>query len=530
MDSCLPRLPPFGCYRGRAGYSTVTSMSEKSTPDNDRGGPRTPLALWILICVPAVLIVAVGLFFALIWFLSSSSLDKATQAANLSYFDIARSVVVLLGIVGAAVGLVVAWRRQSVQEHQLRIAERDLRHREGLEETRRQEQQDIEKVRRDERSADQLSKSLENLQSRFVDSSAQLGHTSAAIRLAGAYAMSQLASEWNDLAQRQSCVDVLCAYLRMPARRTASGEHDSEEQEIRNSIVRLIAQRLQADTMGRWSGVDIDLSWAILDACNFDGIVVDGVVRMVGTKFEGDSSFKSAYFNGLVEMQEVIAEGSLVFTSTQFRGGARFSNASLGGHSSFSRATFGRSSDFFATTFESVAVFSSATFDALVDFSRARFLGTSRFLSATFTGDVKFEFTHFHDEVIFSKSVFGRGVGFVSAQFLGPAFFVECTVLGRLGFGGAFIDKRITFEHAIMEGGLKLKNVTANDAVALDHVIIKDLWHLDHSSFAGHFGISGVKSNVAPRTTGASFSKEPKWENAQIRADIFSESTNPSSF
>jgi hypothetical protein len=49
---------------------------------------------------------------------------------------------------------------------------------------------------------------------RYQDAATQLGHDKAAVRLAGVYAMARLADDWRD--QRQSCIDVLCAYLRMP--------------------------------------------------------------------------------------------------------------------------------------------------------------------------------------------------------------------------------------------------------------------------------------------------------------------------
>src|SRR5689334_22112552 len=40
------------------------------------------------------------------------------------------------------------------------------------------------------------------------------GDKSPAIRLAGVYAMAGLADDWKE--NRQTCVDVLCAYLRLP--------------------------------------------------------------------------------------------------------------------------------------------------------------------------------------------------------------------------------------------------------------------------------------------------------------------------
>jgi len=41
-----------------------------------------------------------------------------------------------------------------------------------------------------------------------------LGHSAAAVRLAGVYVMAELADGWPRY--RQVCIDVLCAYLRTP--------------------------------------------------------------------------------------------------------------------------------------------------------------------------------------------------------------------------------------------------------------------------------------------------------------------------
>ncbi|WP_405593916.1 hypothetical protein OG741_37460 [Streptomyces sp. NBC_01410] len=49
---------------------------------------------------------------------------------------------------------------------------------------------------------------------RYTTAAEQLGHDKAAVRLAGVYALARLADDWEE--QRQVCIDVLCAYLRMP--------------------------------------------------------------------------------------------------------------------------------------------------------------------------------------------------------------------------------------------------------------------------------------------------------------------------
>jgi hypothetical protein len=53
------------------------------------------------------------------------------------------------------------------------------------------------------------------LNERFATAAEQLGNDKpAAVRLAGVYAMAGLADDWKE--NRQTCVDVLCGYLRLP--------------------------------------------------------------------------------------------------------------------------------------------------------------------------------------------------------------------------------------------------------------------------------------------------------------------------
>src|SRR5262245_13821855 len=49
---------------------------------------------------------------------------------------------------------------------------------------------------------------------RFATATRRLGHARTAVRLAGVYALAGLADDWQD--GRQTCIDELCAYLRMP--------------------------------------------------------------------------------------------------------------------------------------------------------------------------------------------------------------------------------------------------------------------------------------------------------------------------
>ena len=115
---------------------------------------------------------------------------------------------------------------------------------------------------------------ITELYTRAVD---QLGAEKAPVRLGGLHALERLAQ--NTPAQRQTIVDVICAYLRMPYTPPddqASGEDASQDAHIRYEErrqelqVRLTAQRILATHLkpkaaeGFWADIDLDLTEAHL--------------------------------------------------------------------------------------------------------------------------------------------------------------------------------------------------------------------------------------------------------------------------
>ena len=93
----------------------------------------------------------------------------------------------------------------------------------------------------------------EALAKRFQDAASQLGNANAAIRLAGVYSMARLADDWQD--QRQTCVDVLCAYVRMRAKMMTHHEGDypidlpdDGDMQVRHTVSDLIRPGLPART------------------------------------------------------------------------------------------------------------------------------------------------------------------------------------------------------------------------------------------------------------------------------------------
>ncbi|MEV0718936.1 hypothetical protein [Asanoa sp. NPDC050611] len=279
---------------------------------------------------------------------------------------------------------------------------------------------------------------------RFAKAAELLGDTQAAVRLAGVYAMAALADDWRD--GRQSCIDVLCAYLRMP--HTESGGEGSaatrdprEEREVRHTVLRLVRDhlRLPTDSDGSWRGHSFDFTGAVFEGGDLGRITVDGATQLnfSGARFErGQMSFAGADLAG----------GTVSFHRAAFAGGetsfetARFSDGDIdfggaafaGGDVSFAHAEFsGGSLSFEKVVFSAGNVsFEHAVFSGGgVSFEQAEFSGgVVSFEEATIpAGQISLDLTDFSGgEVSFTGVVFeGGAVSFRQASFSGAQVLFE---------------------------------------------------------------------------------------------------------
>jgi uncharacterized protein YjbI with pentapeptide repeats len=267
----------------------------------------------------------------------------------------------------------------------------------------------------------------EQLAQRYTTAADQLGHEKAAVRLAGVYAMARLADDWDE--QRQVCIDVLCAYLRMPYEPdSASEKHREGEKDVRHTIIRLIRDHLQdPSTATTWCGHDLDFTNATFDGGTFDMAKFSG----------GTVSFSDAKFTG----------GTVSFFGAEFAGGeVSFSDAKFtGGTVSFLHAVFSG-----GTVCFSDAEFSGGT----VSFSHAQFTG----------GDVFFARAKFIDGISFSGAEFAGGhVSFLDAEFSGGTALFSHAIFtgGNVDFDAKFTGGNVVFSVAEFFGG----NVSFSDAI-----------------------------------------------------------------
>jgi uncharacterized protein YjbI with pentapeptide repeats len=261
---------------------------------------------------------------------------------------------------------------------------------------------------------------------RFTTIAAQLGDGQPAVRLAGVHAMAGLADDWAE--NRQTCVDVLCAYLRLPYDPDPGDDAEPAERsayranrEVRHTIIRLIGAHLREGAAVSWQGLDLDFTGAVFDGGDFNGARFSaGIVRFGGASFSGDVvSFDRAKFSG----------GAVNFVNAKFSGGLV----------SFRLAEF--SGD--GVRFD-IAEFSGGA----VNFVNAKFSGGRvTFHGAEFSGGA----------VDFDRAKFSGGaVGFGLAEFSGGAvrFYVAEFSGGEVSFGGAkFSGGEVSFGGAKFSGG-----------------------------------------------------------------------------
>ncbi|KAA9375199.1 pentapeptide repeat-containing protein [Microbispora cellulosiformans] len=356
------------------------------------GEPRPVKLLHIgvalaLTLVTATLVAGALLAGALAWI----GLPSKVTLDTTNLLEIVKISLAVVGGIGGAVALVVAYRKQ-------RLAEED-NHR-----AREQNDRAREAARREDTKL---------YVERFTTAANQLGSDAPAVRLAGVHALAALADDWEG--GRQMCIDVLCAYLRMPPEPEPDAGHNlaghvgwRAMREVRATIVRLIAAHLSGNAPISWSGADLDFTGVVFDGANFrDAVFSGGLVSFGGAEFsDGLVSFNGAKFS----------DGTVSFAGAKFSGGTvSFGWAEFSGRLvTFAHAEFsdGRVSFVGAKFSEGLAWFDGAVFSG----SRVVFDG------AEFSdGGVSFAGAEFSDGLVsFDRAVFsGSLVVFAGAEFSG---------------------------------------------------------------------------------------------------------------
>ncbi|MFE3195916.1 pentapeptide repeat-containing protein [Nocardia sp. NPDC059240] len=309
--------------------------------------------------------------------------------------DVTKLALTVVGGVGGAVALVVAYRRQ-----------RDLEQNRFVE--------------------------------RFGAAAAQLGSGDVAVRIAGVYAMAGVADESNGTNQQQ-CIDVLCGYLRLPydAAHGGSGrtklvtktkqnekvdleettEYRQNDREVRKTIVRVIAEHLRDGSTPDWRTNAFDFRAAHLEDADFSRVRFDSIAHFEASAFAGHTSFAGATFSRDTNFGQATFSSYTSFKEATFSLGANFRQAIFSDDTNFEKATFSDSTDFTGATFSGHVGFEQATFSVDAYFAGATFSGDADFRKATFSVYAGFEQATFSDITYFEQATFSLGAYFTGTTF-----------------------------------------------------------------------------------------------------------------
>jgi hypothetical protein len=195
--------------------------------------------------------------------------------------------------------------------------------------------------------------------------------------------MAGLADDWKE--NRQTCVDVLCAYLQLPYEPDPGADAPEPQrlafrasQKVRHIIIRVITAHLREESAVSWQGLDLDFTGAVFDGGDFSRAqFTGGTVDFTDAQFpSGHIDFRSAEFAGATVIFSFAEfSGSKVnFETARISGGAvdfRYAQFS-GGWISFLRVRFsGGAVDFECAHFSGAKVWfiDCETSGGTIDFS-----------------------------------------------------------------------------------------------------------------------------------------------------------------
>ena len=297
------------------------------------------IAIWAVLGIIAFVLAMWGLGRVPVWQLK---LDPEKQAES-----IVKIALTLVGGVGAVAYLVIKYQEQQ------------------------------QAGRAEKREKDRI------VDTKMQDAINQLGSDKASTRIAGVYALTDIADTYRG-GYRQRVVDILCGYLRSDRETYPLGEDGKPatglprsgdaDKAVESTILSMFVAHLKKGPRDENGDVTLrqqvrnDQLWC---DCSFDlhGATFHEDVRLIGTTFEHGLNFQGTKF-----------ERGANFSGAHFTGGASFSGAHFTGGASFSGAHFTGDADFGGADLDG-ANFSGAHFTGGANFNVAEFR-----TSAVFSG------------------------------------------------------------------------------------------------------------------------------------------------
>lgn len=306
-----------------------------------------------------------------------------------------------------------------------------------------------------------------------------------AVRLSGAYTLTNLADEWLTDAslpeqvrreEAQTIIDELTGCIRTPyplAQKRQVLEADEapeeyegdftrdqealrEEQLVRRTVFMEFSRRLAAITKSNKADSEesqhalpqISPMWADL-RFDFGGAPIFYPLRQLHFQ---NADFASATFYGPADFFGATFHGDTSFSAAQFTADASFHGATFTGEVDFSDVVFSAAADFGVASFEADANFSRLNTAGIASFAAITFDGKAVFTASTFHDEAHFAASVFNRPAVFSKSLFGGVARFAGVVTKQSAMFSNVRFAGAADFSGASFTQYADFGKARFDG------------------------------------------------------------------------------
>ena len=285
----------------------------------------------------------------------------------------------------------------------------------------------------------------------------QLGSDKASTRIAGVYALTDIADRYKD-SYRQRVVDILCGYLRSD-RETYPLDEDGKpatglprsgdaDKAVESTILSMFVAHLKKGPRDENGDVTLrqqvrnDQLWC---DCDFDlhGAEFHDITDFADCVFEKKTDFRCAKFTNISRFSGAKFTDAANFRGAEFKVGVYFRNTDFVGAALFSGAEFTGKAYFTKAKFEGKAVFNplrvteintrSTKFLGDAIFCNAEFKGKAEFVCAEFTGKAEFVCAEFTGKASFNETIFRDGADFDWAEFRARAAFSG--IQGQTSFG-----------------------------------------------------------------------------------------------
>jgi len=332
---------------------------------------------------------------------------------------------------------------------------------------REQSGAELDRAREEEGEADK----------KLVSAVEQLGSSSPQVRIAGVYAIAEVA-DTHENKYIQLAVNILSGYLR-----TDRSQNDSS---VESTILSVLSNHLKpastpdtrqtpSNNTGKWSSCSIDLHGArIKEAVKFDFAQI-AIIDCRAAEFTGDVSFegcklgRALFHNTIFEKEANFRRAS--FTEANFNGAKFKQKAEFGSElkGQIEGANFKGVAEFRNTNFGKKAIFNHSTFNKAC-FRNSIFIGAALFQNVEFAGRADFgDKTIFESKAHFNGSSF-NAAHFKDATFKGQVNFGKydasrTTFVNTSNFSGARFEKKVSFQYSLFYDEAKFHKTIFNDQV-----------------------------------------------------------------